>query len=355
MLLPRLSEPPLARGRKVQSSCRHSPRPRERQVRNDLLASTFITRAAHDEPSALTLEREAGMRVLIVICAFNEEKTLFPLLKTLRGRDVLVINDGSTDGTARLASASGANVLNHSHRLGKAASVSDAIEFALQNDYRIIVEIDADTVTDGRSIETLVQSLEPAEVGGASARQIPVGPPNAASHIDELIWAVLSHAKKLQVAKYGVSHLGAVMIAFKPESTASVEGVVNDDEQIGFCIRMNGYETRFVDAAVAYFDASASVGHIIQRRKRMYFGHMTYKNSIAPSMQAGIAATALFKTILEKPSRSPWALPTLFIELISRLAAWRDTRRPREREDYTRWVTTYPKSTTLAVRGIPSS
>lgn len=274
------------------------------------------------------------------------------MLKTLRGRDVLVVNDGSTDGTARLASAGGVNVLNHRRRLGKAAAVSDAIEFALENDYGIIVEIDADTVTDNRSIEKLVQSLEAAEIGGASARQVPVGSHNVAFHIDELIWAVLSEAKKLQVARYGVSHLGAVMVAFKPESAASVEGAVNDDEQIGFCIRINGYKTRFVEQAIAYFDASASVGHIIQRRKRMYFGHMTYKNSIAPSMQTKIAAPALLKAVLGKPSRCAWALPALLIEMFCHLAAWRDTRKRTKRDTYARWVTTYAKNNTLAIRGI---
>ncbi|MBI3023391.1 MAG: hypothetical protein HYY68_06640 [Thaumarchaeota archaeon] len=226
------------------------------------------------------------------------------------------------------------------------------MEQRLQNDYSVIVEIDADTLTDDRSIQTLVQSLEPAEMGGASARQVPVGPHNVAFHIDELIWAVLSEAKKLQVARYGVSHLGAVMVAFKPESAASVEGAVNDDEQIGFCIRINGYKTRFVDQAIAYFDASASIGHIIQRRKRMYFGHMTYKNSIAPSMQTKIAAPALLKAILGKPSRSAWALPALFTEVLCRLAAWRDTRKRTERGTYARWVTTYAKNNTLAIRGV---
>lgn len=315
-----------------------------------MLASTYITGGLRGEPNLLTVERASGKRVLVVTCAFNEEKTLFSLLKTLRGRDVLVINDGSTDGTARLASASGANVLNHSRRLGKAASVSDAIDFALQYDYGVIVEIDADTVTDDRSIEILVQSLEAAEIGGVSARQVPVGPHNVAFHVDELIWAVLSEAKKLQVARYGVSHLGAVMVAFKPESAASVEGAVNDDEQIGFCIRFNGYKTRFVDQAIAYFDASTSVGHIIQRRRRMYFGHMTYKNSIAPSMQTKIAAPALLKCILGRPSRCAWALPTLFIELFCRLTAWRDTRKRTKRDTYARWVTTYTKNSALGFR-----
>ncbi len=315
-------------------------------------ASIHLTETVLEERTDNAIERARRRSVLVVICAFNEERTLFPLLKTLRGRDVLVINDGSTDGTARLASANGANVLNHPHRLGKAASVSDAIEFALQEDYGIIVEIDADTLTDSRSIETLIESLEPAEIGGASARQVPVGPHNVAFHVDELIWAILAEAKKLQQARYGVSHLGAVMVAFKPESAASVEGAVNDDEELGFCIRINGYKTRFVDQASAYFDASASIGHIIQRRKRMYFGHMNYKNSIAPSMQARIVIPALFRAVSEKPSRAAWAIPTVVIELLSRLAAWRDVRRPRKGQDYVRWVTTYPKNNTMAMLNI---
>jgi glycosyltransferase involved in cell wall biosynthesis len=291
-----------------------------------------------------SLRRSSRRQVLVVICAYNEAKALPSLLETLGRTDVLVVDDGSSDGTGRLAAKEGAIVLSHWQRMGKAASLQDAIDYALDNGYGIVVEMGADSFPEKGSIERLINSLAPSEVGGASVRQIPVGRPNVSYFIDELIWSVLSHGKRLQMTRHGTSHLGGVMYAFKPECVSSVEGSVNDDEHLSVCIKKKGYKAAFVPDAIVYFDASSSIGHILQRRRRMYFGHMVYPDSTAPSMEIAIAASALVRSVAEKPTRLPWILPAVCLDFISRLSAWRDARSPKKHGEYAMWVTTFEKN-----------
>lgn len=285
-----------------------------------------------------------------MICAHNEVSSLPALLQHLGRSAILVIDDGSTDGTGMAAQLAGARVLRHDQRLGKSASLAHAIRYATENDFGTIVEIGADAIPVEGALENLLRLLEPADVGGVSLLQIPVGPPNLAYRIDELMWSVLGHGKRLQMKKYGRSHLGGVMYAFKPSCVSSVDGSVNDDEQVGESIKMNGFRTLFTDISEVYFDASSSIGHIRERRRRMYFGHMMFEQSTAPSMDTSIALSAFVKSLLEKPSRLMAAIPALALEALARLVAWRDSRRPKAKEEYTHWVTTFAKNSSLLIR-----
>ena len=295
-------------------------------------------------------QQEAGIaesllkKTLIVICAYNEARALPSLLASLKGRNVLVVDDGSTDGTADVFTKYGAAALTHAERQGKAASLQDAIRYAVEEGYEIIVEIDADVVPGPGSVERLLDYLADPKVGAVSVRQIPVGPPDVAYHIDELIWATLTCGKRVQMSRDGSSHLGAAMTAFKPKHLGSVRGSVNDDEEIGQGLAAKGLRTVFADDLAVHFDASSSLGHVIERRKRMIVGHSAYPKSTAPSMEISVAALALVKALLESPRRVVWALPALSVECYSRLMAWRDAGRPLVREKYKRWVTTFEKN-----------
>ena len=56
-------------------------------------------------------------KTLVLIPAFNAEKTISSLIDQISafipGKDILVIDDGSTDRTYQLAKESGANCLQH--------------------------------------------------------------------------------------------------------------------------------------------------------------------------------------------------------------------------------------------------
>jgi len=323
-----------------------------------LAESTF---RSFDNPRGQVLTRQLiqtkskSKTCLILICAYNEEQSLSNLLRNLGNDcDVLVIDDGSADRTRIVATNFGARVLAHEERLGKASSLADGISYALQNSYDFVVEIGADAIPQEGSMEKILGTLEKENVGAVSCKQIPLGHESIAFRMDELIWAVLAEGKSLQMKSHGTSHLGAVMFGFKPELIDSVEGSVNDDEEVGISIGKKGYKIEFEENALVYFDASSCVGHIFERRKRMYYGHMRYSGSSAPSMELSTSVLALTKAVLAHPRRIAWILPTFFIDCLARLTAWQDSRNPQSARSYSRWVTTYAKDNSLVIRNCPN-
>lgn len=285
---------------------------------------------------------------LIVTCAYNEEGALPYLLQELVGYDVLVIDDGSSDLTGTVAEARGARTIRHMERCGKAASLADALAYARENGYGTVVVLDADSMPDRSTVHKLLQSLQPNDVGAVSCMQIPLGPPSVSYRIEELMWATLARAKESQSRLTGSAHLGGVMYALKLECVGKVTGYVNDDERVGESVRRFGYKTGFAADATVYFDAATSIGHILQRRRRMNYGHMVFPMSIAPSMNRKVVLLSLLKTILDRPSRLVWSLPAVLLEIYSHLLAWRDIRIPQTMATYSRWVTTVAK-TRLAI------
>lgn len=87
------------------------------------------------------------MKICILMPAFNEEKTIERLVKDVRGYgyDVLVIDDGSSDNTAKCAKAGGAEVIVNEVNLGKGMTLRKGFEILLKRDYYdAVVVMDAD-------------------------------------------------------------------------------------------------------------------------------------------------------------------------------------------------------------------
>ncbi len=86
---------------------------------------------------------EMEHKILVVIPAYNEALTIGSVvLLSKKYGDVLVVDDGSTDGTDDIASSSGAHVIKHPQNLGKGKALKTAFEYAVRMGY--------DIRTDGR-------------------------------------------------------------------------------------------------------------------------------------------------------------------------------------------------------------
>src|SRR5262249_47343592 len=85
---------------------------------------------------------------LVFIPAWNEEQNLPAVLdalhRTLPDVDVLVVDDGSTDGTAEIARAHGAEVLSLGTNRGLAIGIASGYRWALDHGYAFCGRIDAD-------------------------------------------------------------------------------------------------------------------------------------------------------------------------------------------------------------------
>ena len=100
------------------------------------------------------------MKFVIIIPAYNEEKTIYRVVKeSLKYSDVLVVDDGSTDGTSHRAMNAGARVLKHDDNGGKGAAIKTGLKDALERGYEIMVLMDGDGQHDPGYIPHLVREL----------------------------------------------------------------------------------------------------------------------------------------------------------------------------------------------------
>lgn len=110
---------------------------------------------------------EAVIRVLVIIPALNEAETLPSVLRELRAvdsdLDVLVIDDGSTDGTADAARAEGVDVAVLPFNLGIGGALRTGFRYAVRQDYDAAVQLDADGQHDPRQIPRLLAGLDHAD------------------------------------------------------------------------------------------------------------------------------------------------------------------------------------------------
>lgn len=103
-------------------------------------------------------------KILIIIPSYNEEKSISKVVSSIKEQyqdiDIVVINDGSNDKTAKLAEEAGAVVLSHPFNMGYGASVQTGYKYAVRNNYSYLVQLDGDGQHDVKGIKDLLKNLE---------------------------------------------------------------------------------------------------------------------------------------------------------------------------------------------------
>lgn len=96
--------------------------------------------------------------VLVVIPAFNEEKSIAAVIDTVRkaGYDLVVVSDGSTDSTVEMCRQSRAKVIQLPINLGVGGALRTGFQYACRRGYRAAVQVDADGQHDPAAIGELL-------------------------------------------------------------------------------------------------------------------------------------------------------------------------------------------------------
>ena len=115
---------------------------------------------------ASKLPDEVCADAFIVIAAYNEDVCLDEVVREVRDRypNVVVIDDGSTDHTYRVAKRCATYTLRHVINRGQGAALQTGIEFALSQGARYIVTFDADGQHDVDDIASMVEPISRGEV-----------------------------------------------------------------------------------------------------------------------------------------------------------------------------------------------
>ena len=113
-------------------------------------------------------DESAVRRVLIVVPAWNEEaavgQTVREIFAEVPGVDVLVVDDGSVDLTAKVAREAGARVLELPYNLGVGGAMRAGFRYALRHDYSAVVQVDADGQHRPACVPALLAKLDEFDV-----------------------------------------------------------------------------------------------------------------------------------------------------------------------------------------------
>lgn len=117
--------------------------------------------------------------ILALIPAHNEAARIAPVIAGARQHlPVLVVDDGSTDDTARVASAAGAEVVRQTPNRGKGEALKTGFRWALERDFDAVLTLDADGQHDPAEIpaflEKWAQTRADLIIGARDFRQMPL-------------------------------------------------------------------------------------------------------------------------------------------------------------------------------------
>lgn len=101
-----------------------------------------------------------------IIPAYNEGKRVAAIIKdTLKiVKNVVVVDDGSSDDTYNVSIEAGATTLRHMINLGKGSALKTGIEYCIGQEAKRIVVLDADGQHDPKLIPQFLQLLDKSDV-----------------------------------------------------------------------------------------------------------------------------------------------------------------------------------------------
>jgi len=101
-------------------------------------------------------------KVLIAIPAFNEVKNIGSVLNILRDykKNILVVDDGSTDDTRNIVDSMEVSVVSHKNNLGLSAAYNSMFNFADSNNYTHMVTLDGDGQHDPSYVSHYIKMLD---------------------------------------------------------------------------------------------------------------------------------------------------------------------------------------------------
>jgi cellulose synthase/poly-beta-1,6-N-acetylglucosamine synthase-like glycosyltransferase/peptidoglycan/xylan/chitin deacetylase (PgdA/CDA1 family) len=270
----------------------------------------------------------------VVVPAYNEETVICGTVRSLLAStypclDILVIDDGSTDGTAAAVRATfGGDPrvrLITKPNGGKAEALN--VGFAA-TDARIVVALDADTLFQPRTIEMLVRRFDDPAVGAVA------GNAKVGNRINLLTrWQALEYITSQNLDRRAFDKLQCIPVvpgavgAWRRDVVLALGGFGGDtlaeDADLTLRVIRAGYRVEYEDQAVALTEAPETVGAFLKQRFRWMFGTLQsvwkHRDSLFRFKTGTIGFVALPNVLVFQilfPLISPIADLTMLVSLV---------------------------------------
>ena len=120
------------------------------------------------------MDKKVQKEVLIIIPAYNEEKSIRKVLDKLEQpeiqeiADVLVMNDASSDETNWIVKDRHHALVTHVFNLGYGSALQLGYKYAIRRSYKYVIQMDADGQHDVCNIPVIYEKLKEADENGES-------------------------------------------------------------------------------------------------------------------------------------------------------------------------------------------
>lgn len=252
---------------------------------------------------------DASPSILALIPAYNEVERIASVIEATRVQlPVLVVDDGSTDDTARVAEDAGATALRQVPNQGKGAALRAGFRWALEHGYDAVIMLDADGQHDPAEIPLFMESYRERGadlvIGQRDFSQMPF-PRNISNRLGTWLfsWALGQYAPDNQS---GYRLLSRRLIEATLESRE--QGFEFEVEMIVTCV-LHGYRLDWVPIRTIYAGEKSHIRPLPHIRHFMRITANTRQRVRAAARQAGTRR------------RWPlWAAPALLAPIVALIA-----------------------------------
>ena len=246
--------------------------------------------AARLRPRPLRRRATPLPTVTLVISAYNEAESIAGKLDNCLETDyplelleVIVVSDGSDDGTDHVAARSGVTVLHERERRGKAAALARGAAVASGD---VLVFSDANNLYGAGTIGALVAPFADPDVGVVTGRKaIDAGTGRLLDRLEGLYWRYESALKTWESGAGSVAAVVGEALALRREAfRRPPEGTINDDFVIAMTAAETGWRLVYAPDAISTEPASATVADEAVRRTRIVAGRWQALGAVLPGL-----------------------------------------------------------------------